>query len=82
MSGPAVCHGKANLRGTRVTMPVVLDDLAVGLSPEEIVASHPILALEDIRAAMAYAPLSCGKTQDPETCLQANMQRMGASAGS
>jgi uncharacterized protein (DUF433 family) len=34
---------------------VVLDNLAEGLSPEEIVADYPPLALEDVRAAVAYA---------------------------
>lgn len=34
---------------------VVLDNLADGLSPEEIVDSYPPLTLEDVRAAIAYA---------------------------
>jgi hypothetical protein len=34
-----VCHGKPCIRGTRIMVSVVLDNLAEGLSPEEIVAA-------------------------------------------
>ncbi len=54
---PDVCHGKACIRGTRVMVTVILDNLAEGLSPEEIVAEYPPLVVEDIRAAIAYAAL-------------------------
>lgn len=52
---PAVCHGRPCIRGTRVPVTVVLDNLAAGLTPEEIVASYSSLTLEDVRAAVAYA---------------------------
>ena len=52
---PNVCHGKACIKGTRIMVSVVLDNLAVGLSPEEIVESYPSLTLEDVQAAVAYA---------------------------
>ena len=52
---PNVCHGKACIRGTRVMVSVVLDNLAAGLSPAEIVRSYPSLQPEDVAAAMAYA---------------------------
>jgi uncharacterized protein (DUF433 family) len=51
---PAVCHGQACIRDTRIPGPVVLDNLASGLSPEEIVASYPPLRVEDVHAATAY----------------------------
>jgi uncharacterized protein (DUF433 family) len=54
-SDPAICHGKACIRGTRVMVSVILDNLAAGLTADEIVASYPSLALEDVRAAIAYA---------------------------
>ena len=54
-SDPAICHGRPCVRGTRVPVSVVLDNLAAGLTPDEIVASYPTLALEDVRAAIAYA---------------------------
>ncbi len=52
---PTVCHGQACIKGTRVMVSVVLDNLAVGLSPDEIIKSYPSLTPEDIQAAMAYA---------------------------
>jgi len=52
---PAVCHGKACIRGTRVLVSVVLDNLAAGASPEEIRRDYPSLSIEAIRAAIAYA---------------------------
>ena len=52
---PNVCHGKACVKGTRIMVSVVLDNLADGASPEEIVASYPSLRSEDINAAIAYA---------------------------
>lgn len=54
-SNPDVCHGKACVRGTRILVSVVLDNLAEGLTPEEIVEEYPPLELEDVRAAVAYA---------------------------
>jgi len=52
---PLVCHGKACVKGTRVMVSVVLDNLAEGISPQEILSSYPSLTLEDIQAAIAYA---------------------------
>jgi uncharacterized protein (DUF433 family) len=55
VSDPLVCHGRACIRGTRVPVSVVLDNLAVGQAPEAVVASYPSLTLEDVHAAMQYA---------------------------
>jgi uncharacterized protein (DUF433 family) len=52
---PDICHGKPCIRGTRIMVTVVLDNLAEGLSPEEIVAEYPPLTIEDVQAAIAYA---------------------------
>lgn len=52
---PNVCHGKACIQGTRVMVSVVLDNLAAGLTPTEIVRSYPSLQPNDVAAAMAYA---------------------------
>ena len=35
---PQVCHGKACIKGTRIMVSVVLDNLADGLSADEIIA--------------------------------------------
>jgi len=52
---PQVCHGKACIRGTRIMLSVILDNLAAGITPEGILASYPSLSLADIHAAIAYA---------------------------
>ena len=52
---PEVCHGQACLKGTRIPVSVVLDNLATGVSVDEVVASYPSLSIEAIRAAVAYA---------------------------
>jgi uncharacterized protein (DUF433 family) len=52
---PSICHGKACIKGTRVFVSVVLDNLATGLSPEDILTSYPSLTKDDIQAAIAYA---------------------------
>ena len=52
---PNVCHGKACIRNTRVMVSVVLDNLAAGLTPDEIVRSHPSLSHEAVQAAVTYA---------------------------
>jgi uncharacterized protein (DUF433 family) len=52
---PKICHGKACIKGTRIPVSVILDNLAEGLSIEEILASYPSLTKDAIRAAIAYA---------------------------
>jgi uncharacterized protein (DUF433 family) len=52
---PQVCHGKACIRGTRVMISVILDNLAAGVPHEELLQSYPSLHEPDIQAALAYA---------------------------
>ncbi len=52
---PLVCHGKACIKGTRIMVSVILDNLAEGASEKEILTSYPSLSTEDIKAAIAYA---------------------------
>lgn len=52
---PLICHGKACIKGTRIMVSVILDNLAEGVSEEEILKSYPSLRFEDIKAAIAYA---------------------------
>jgi uncharacterized protein (DUF433 family) len=54
-ANPAICHGKPCIKGTRIMVSVVLDNLAEGLTALEIVAEYPSLVPEDVQAAMAYA---------------------------
>ena len=52
---PAICHGKACIRGTRVMVTVILDNLAAGLDAEEIAKSYPSVSREAVRAVLLYA---------------------------
>jgi len=50
-----ICHGKACIKGTRIPVSVILDNLSQSLSIEEIIQSYPSLTRGGIQAAMAYA---------------------------
>jgi len=52
---PNVCHGRACIRGTRIMVSVILDNLAAGLTPDDIVESYPSLSREAVQAAIMYA---------------------------
>ncbi|MBM3523050.1 MAG: DUF433 domain-containing protein [Alphaproteobacteria bacterium] len=52
---PQIRHGAVCIRGTRIPVSVILDNLAAGLSADEIIAEYPTLQPEHIRAAVAYA---------------------------
>jgi uncharacterized protein (DUF433 family) len=51
---PHVCFGKACIRGTRIWVSLVLENLAEGVTEEELLRAYPQLRPEDIRAALAY----------------------------
>ena len=52
---PDVCHGKACIKGTRVMVTVILDNLAAGLDAGEIVESYPTVSREAVQATLLYA---------------------------
>jgi uncharacterized protein (DUF433 family) len=52
---PGVCFGRAVIRGTRVWVSLIVDNLVDGVSTTDILAEYPQLSPEDIRAALAYA---------------------------
>jgi uncharacterized protein (DUF433 family) len=54
-SRPDVVHGRLCIKGTRIPVSAVLDNLAAGLQPAEILRSYPSLTDDDLRAAVAYA---------------------------
>ena len=51
---PNVCHGKACIKGSRVMVSVVLDNLAAGETSAQIARVYR-LTVEDVRAAISYA---------------------------
>ena len=52
---PAICGGKPTLRGMRVTVASVLELLAGGMTPQEILDDYPYLEPEDIQACLEFA---------------------------
>jgi len=52
---PAVMGGKPCIRGQRVTVGMILGQLAAGQTPEEILADFPYLEREDVSQALRYA---------------------------
>ena len=51
---PTICHGRVCIKGSRVMVSVILDNLAAGESAEEITRGYHV-EREDIEAAMHYA---------------------------
>ncbi len=52
---PEIMGGRPCLRGLRVTVALVLNLLAGGMTPEEILRDYPYLQLEDIQQVLRYA---------------------------
>ncbi|AUX23124.1 hypothetical protein SOCEGT47_036430 [Sorangium cellulosum] len=54
-SSPEVMMGKPVIRGTRITVEHVLEELAGGMTFDDLLAAHPQLTREDLSAAVAFA---------------------------
>jgi uncharacterized protein (DUF433 family) len=52
---PEIMHGKPVVKNTRIPVYIVLNLLAGGLRPEEILKEYPDLTREDILACLEYA---------------------------
>jgi len=52
---PNICGGKPCIKGTRIWVSLIVDNIASGIRDEEILAAYPSLKKEDIHAALAYA---------------------------
>jgi uncharacterized protein (DUF433 family) len=60
---PEVCNGKPVIKGTRVPISVILDQLAEGEPWEKILGGFPELKREDIQAALYYVKESINHTK-------------------
>ena len=54
LTDPSICHGKACIKGTRIMVSVILDNLTAGVTQDEILKSYPSLKKEDIQASISY----------------------------
>lgn len=52
---PLVMRGKPVIRGTRIPVELILRKLGAGMTVDEVIADHPRLTVDDIRAAQAFA---------------------------
>ena len=52
---PKVMFGKPVIRGTRITVELILRKLGEGATPQELLEAYPQLTKEDIQAAITYA---------------------------
>ena len=58
ISDPAILGGKPVIKGTRISVELILEWMASGASRDEIVARHPQLSAADVEEALAYAASS------------------------
>jgi len=63
---PRVCGGKPVIKGTRIPVAVLVDQLAEGESWNKLLIGYPELASEDIRAALHFASVSVEQTEFAE----------------
>ncbi len=52
---PQIIGGRACIRGMRITVSLVVNLVANGMTPEEILKAYPYLEAEDIKQALEYA---------------------------
>lgn len=55
ISDPEIMMGKPVVAGTRITVELILEKLAAGETTTQILAAHPHLNQDGIRAALAFA---------------------------
>jgi uncharacterized protein (DUF433 family) len=52
---PELCLGQPTIRGMRITVAVILKQIAQGMTKQEILKAYPELEEEDITQALRYA---------------------------
>lgn len=57
---PEIMLGKPVIRGTRITVELLLEKLAADISIEEILVDYPRLTRDDVLAALDYARAALG----------------------
>lgn len=81
---PQVMMGRPVIKGTRITVELILRKLSDGASEDDLLDAHPRLTREDIRAAVAYAADALGNgqivthPQEPEARRRNELERLKA----
>jgi uncharacterized protein (DUF433 family) len=57
-SDPKIMLGKPVIKGTRITVELILEKLSEGETFEDLLVAHPHINMEGIRAALAFAALN------------------------
>ncbi len=60
---PRVCNGRPIIKGTRIPVSVILEQIAEGESWDTVLTGYPELIREDIQAALLYARASLDHTE-------------------
>jgi uncharacterized protein (DUF433 family) len=60
---PKVCNGKPVIKGTRIPVSVILEQIAEGVSWDDLLMGYPELVKDDIQAALIYARESLDHTE-------------------
>ena len=60
---PAVCRGRPTVRGLRYPVDDLLELLASGMTPDEVLADYPDLERDDLLAALEYGALTASRTK-------------------
>lgn len=60
---PMICNGRPIIKGTRIPISVILEQIADGESWETILAGYPELKREDLQAVLFYARESIDHTE-------------------
>jgi uncharacterized protein (DUF433 family) len=73
---PTILGGKPIVRGTRIAVSLILEELAQNLDIRELLAAHPDLTRTDVQACQAYAQalIDGGKRErllPPKSCVPA-----------
>lgn len=61
---PRVCNGKPVLKGTRIPLTVLLDQLASGCSFHDLLRKYPELSEDQIKAVFRYCRATIEHTED------------------
>lgn len=57
-----ILGGRACIRGMRISVALIMNQLANGLSVDQLLAEYPTLERDDVRAAMKYAAWLSGES--------------------
>lgn len=62
---PDVCHGQPVIRGLRYPVAMILELLASGMTPREILADYSDLEADDVTAALEFGALTASRHVTP-----------------